>query len=193
MECQRLHMSFLSPHHTPTSNPTQPDVLNYAPKHSHKPTYDNPAPPVTVDWVFKQTQSIQKPDLILHLQNKIIYNCMDDEEGVHMLIVRVCWSGLQHCRGKSFERVHSRCLTHCCPFSRFKEQLLSPLALQTHSLSHTHTQRCPRFTHTVQRCSECSLSCCYVLVGCELTHHINTLLLKKLYYTQTHKNLEYKK
>lgn len=41
-------------------------------------------------------------------------------------------------------RVHSRCVTHCCPFGCFKEQLLPPLAL------HTYTQRCPQFSHTVE-------------------------------------------
>lgn len=45
---------------------------------------------------------------------------------------------LQLCRGRGSEKVYSRCLTHCCPFSCSKEQLLT-ISCPWH-FTHIHTQ-----------------------------------------------------
>jgi len=71
MECQGLHMSFLSPHHSPTSNPTRPDVFDYALKHSHKPTNDNPTPSKAMDEAFNQMQSGWKASKKLILNHNL--------------------------------------------------------------------------------------------------------------------------
>lgn len=45
---------------------------------------------------------------------------------------------LQLCRGRGSEKENSRCLTHCCPFSCSKEQLLA-ISCPWH-FTHIHTQ-----------------------------------------------------
>lgn len=153
MECQRLHMSFLSPHRTPTSNPTRPDVLNYAPKHSNKTTYDSPAPPMATKSFQANTkvlESIQKLTLNHNFVNKLLRTVWMMRRGF------ICW--WYECAGVAYNAAEVKALSeytadawHIAVHSVALKSSCSRPWHYKHTLSLTHIHNAALGSHILYR------------------------------------------